>query len=208
MRTLLLIALLLMPVTAQATPLTFEVGGSSLSMLNEVTPHYGGVDWRNTVALLDQSHYAADWGSTLAFPSGEQVAFNGYGIPMTLEGDMTVAGAWFAPWTADDQWYDGYSAHSVTIEGWYEGVLIGSDTLNLDPTAFRYLATDFGPVDWLRIRADDGAQARWFLMDDLDVTRISVVHAIAVPESPTWLLLFGGLAVIGWKWFRLSTERI
>jgi hypothetical protein len=208
MKTLLLLVLLLLPVTAHATTLDFEVGGANLSLLNTVAAGYGGADWGGNWGLLDQASYQTDYHSTLAFPSGEQVAFNGYGLPVYLEaGSLLVTGAWFAPWTAEDHWYDPYSAHSVTMQGWTDGVLVGSDTLNLDPSAFRYLATDFGPVDQIRILADGGTTARWFLMDNLDLSiappsTTGGGGGSAVPEPSTWLLLAGGLVVLGWRVWR------
>ncbi len=216
MRTLLLIALLLMPGMAHATPLEFEFGGQTQELLSAVSgtgPSYGGVTWDSRWAILSEADYQYNWGNTLAFPSGDQVLFNGYGSSdLTVYGqDMLVAGAWFAPWGTDNGWYDPYSAHAVTMDGYdASGALVGSATMALDPGGFHYLATNFGPIDTLHIRTDSQS-ARWLLMDNFDVTVPTQSSQIdttvgTVPEPPTWILLFGGLAVIGWKWLRLSVN--
>ncbi len=213
MRTLLLIALLLLPGLAQATPLEFEFGTQTQQLLSSVSgtgSSYGGVNWDSRWAVLSQADYQYNWGNTLAFPSGDQVLFNGYGSPdLTIYGEnMTVAGAWFAPWDTDNGWYDPYSAHAVTMDGYdASGALVGSATLSLDPSGFRYLAADFGPIDTLHIRTDSQS-ARWLLMDNFYVTMptqqiLTDTTAATVPEPSTWVLLFSGLCVIGWKWFRL-----
>jgi hypothetical protein len=200
---LLLLVLFFVPLTAHATALDFEVGGASYALLTSVAPDYAGAQWGGNWGLLDQSSYQTDYHSTLAFPSGDQVTFNGYGMPVSIEAaSLLVTGAWFAPWTVADQW-DAGSAHSVTMEGWTDGVLVGSDTLSLDPSAWRYLAADFGPVEQVRIHADTTSDAHWFLMDNLNVTVTpwstgsgGDTTGSAVPEPSTWLLLASGLAVV------------
>jgi hypothetical protein len=172
MKTLLLLCSLLFVSPVYADILDFEVGGQTGQLLFFTSggSNYGGAEWDLRWAVLDQAGYQATWGSTLAFPSGEQVLFNGFGTQaLHIDAEsLTVNGAWFAPWTAYDQWYDPYSAHSVTMEGWQDGLLVGSATLDLDPSAFRYLATDFGPVEQLRLIAN--APSTWYLMDNFDAT--------------------------------------
>jgi hypothetical protein len=216
MKTLIMLVCLLCTAPALANTLDFEVGGQSVQLLNFVDGDYAGAQWDLRWGVLDQQDYATRWGSTLAFPSGEHVLFNAWGTA-TLFIDaqrLDLTGAWFAPWTAHDQWYDPYSAHSVTIEGWTNGTFVGSDTLALDPAAFRYLATDFGPVEQLRIRADVGADhIGWFLMDNMNVTitpRPEVQGVASVPEPSSLFFVLTALlaSVLGWSWLRLWRHRL
>ncbi len=210
MKTFLLVLTLLFPIPALASPLTFEVGGQTGQSLSYISPQYGGASWDAPWSLVTQQSYALVYGNAIAFPSGTEALFNGYGAEaLTIHGaGMTATGAWFAPWTAYDAWYTPYSSTFVTVEGYIGSTLIGIETLQLDPSRFLYLPMTFGPIDALRIMTNSGGP-HWYLMDNLDLT-VPIVAQPAwtettVPEPATiFYLLAAGLASwLGYNWLRL-----
>lgn len=81
----------------------------------------------------------------------------------------------------------------AAIELWYHGRQVASLVDPRSPLAMTWLATDYaGPVDTIRLRG--GLEG--FAIDDLSYERIPVS---GVPDPAPWLLLSGGLALLGWR---------
>ncbi len=178
---------------SSAATLDFEFGqtGSSLENLNTLDATYGGFTWDSNYYILTQEYYNSSYGNSSTFVSGNEAAFNGFGVlTVTTTGSpVDLTGAWFQGWGKTDSVVS-YTATSVTVEGFLGATSVGTASMSLSPSSFSYLSFNFGsPVDMFTVTSS--SSGNWWLMDDLSYNTASV------PEPSTLILLGSGMAGLG-----------
>ncbi len=185
---------------ASAVVLDFEIGTPAGSA-GQLSAGYGGFTWDSNWYVLTQEGYAT-YGNTTTFPSGNEAAFNRYGVltVSTATGSsIDLNGAWFTGWASGNSTTT-WTATSVTVDGYFGVTNVGSVSMALDPTQFLWLPINFGsPID--RFTVTSSGSSQWWLMDNLTYNERN-----QVTEPMTILLLGSGLAGIavwrkrfGWK---------
>ena len=181
---------------SSAATLDFELGltGSASNLLNTLDASYVGFTWDSNYGVVTQELYNSDYGNSSTFVSGNEAAFNGYGVlTVTTTGTpVDLTGAWFEGFGYKNN-AESFTSTSVTVEGFLGATSVGTASMSLSPSSFSYLSFNFGsPVDTFTVTSS--GSEKWWLMDDLSYN--------TVPEPSTLILLGSGMAGLGLMSFR------
>jgi PEP-CTERM motif len=178
---------------ASAGQTTLNFDDIAVSGGNEAMPvGYGGFSWDANIWVMTQDFYQALYSNTVSFPTAPIAFYNGPGAVSVSIARATpfefvsLQAALFARHdTADEN-----SSASITVEGFRNGVLVGSDSLTLGIN-FATVSSTFAstPVDTL-VLLNDGVDEHWWVADNL-------TYMAAAPEPQTWAMMLIGLAGLG-----------
>lgn len=154
---------------------------------------YGGLSFDSGAYAYTETSYQAGYNNTTAFPSGDIAMYNGFGVvtvAATSGSDFDALSA-MASWWGQNNSQQSFSSTSITIEGWDDGVMVGTSTIPLGQ-AFQTINLGFSSIDELRF-LNDGVEARWWLLDDLTLD----FEPAAIPLPSASLLAGVGLLGVG-----------
>ena len=201
---LLALAFVAVPIEqVHATVLTFDDNAGT------VGASYGGFNWTfGDWFTVDDAAYSLSLGNSYGSPSGTIAVHNGGDVLSTVTsggGDFDFNGAYFTGMAQFDQ-QASFTSRSVTVEGWDDGLLIGSVTMQLPTASYSWLSAGFASVDTLRFR-NDGTGQRWWIMDDFTFNEPLDADP-TVPESTSLALMgLGGLGMLG-GWYRKRKQAL
>jgi hypothetical protein len=219
-------ALICLPGVASATVLTFDdipnvpftaVGAISPD-INNLSTNYGGFSWTGGVqngfwgVITNTSYAQSGYNNQLPFPSGTNVVINENGNVgsslnfISSETPFKYNGAYFAPWCTND-YTPYYGASQLTINGYLNNILIGSQTFTLTGGPLTFVPSIItGIIDELEFEPTQGGGGYYFLMDGFNYTTVPV-SSTAAPVPPTAFLLGTGLlGLVGLGWGRKKTQ--
>jgi hypothetical protein len=177
--------------TASAQVARFDELGNGESSL---PPAYAvaGLVWANWYSL--EADTDIDDGAAGCIVSGTNCAYNGFGTTASI----TSA----TPFTFDSGyfmgWYNAFAGGfggpvSLTVNGYFEGALLGSQTLDLNPDGAQLYTFDYAGVNRVDFITNDNQGGTWYLADDLAFNGVTVT-----PEPTSLVLLVSGLVgVVG-----------
>ena len=193
-----LLAASLSPV--QATILTFD-DITTTTNYAQLSTDYGGFNWgANWYVESDRAY--ANYGNSYGSTSGEYAAFNGYGVlsvALNSGANFDFNGASFTGWAINNS-YQSLTATSVTVQGYNNGSLVGTASMNLSADKYDWLSTNLLGVDELRFISSNSDQ--WWLMDDFTFNQTTVV-----PEPGSLALMCLGLVGLGYVRLRKSASK-
>jgi len=151
-------------------PVTLDFEGQGYGD-NSAVGSYGGLTFGEKALTLIESVYHNTYHNNTEFPSGEIVMYNNDDFQSdtvratsTSGGDFDAISAMVSWWGSGNQ-QAGYSSTSITIEGWDDGVLVGTSTTTLNQD-FQLMVLGFSSIDELRFINDGSLSHKW-LLDDL-----------------------------------------
>ena len=153
---------------AMATPVTLDfdsiaTGGGGVGFTS-----YGGMTW-TSVGAVDNGYYNSIYSNSVTFSSSPNAMFNSGGTisaSATNGADFDLIGMDVATFAGGDA-FASHSSTSITVEGWDDGVMVGSFTTGLS-VSFASFGTAFSSIDEIRF-INDGQNGRWWLVDDMVV---------------------------------------
>ena len=156
----------------------------------QIPSNYGGFSWDANWHVMSDSYFSSEYGNTYGSPSGEYAAYNGFGVLSVTMGsgvDFDFNGAYFAGWGENDAtWFR--SATSITVNGYNNGVLVGSASTALSENSYTWLQADLIGVDELRFVSS--AAFHWWLMDNFTYNE-TAGNVVPTPGAAA-----GGLALL------------
>ena len=167
----LLSAALLMDRSHAAT-ITFDDISVPAVGYSAIPPNYANMSWTSGWYVAADTLYKEAYGNSYGSPSGENSAFNGYGlksIGFSSQSTFDFSGVNVAGWGFFDQPSTQDSAKSVTIEGYRNNRLISSITLPLSSAGYKWLQADLRGVDEIRFISSDNG--KWWLADDISLNQ-------------------------------------
>lgn len=151
---------------AMAAPVTLDFEGQGYGDGSAIG-NYGGLTFAAEALAFTESLYQSFYNNTTAFPSGDIAMFNASGVgsvAATSGSDFDAISAMASWWGTNDTQQSG-SSTSITIEGWDDGVMVGTSTISL-AQAFANISLGFTSIDELRF-INDGTAGHFWLLDDL-----------------------------------------
>ena len=161
----------------------------------ELPPSYEGLEWSPLWEVEDELFFQSVYYNTYFFPSGSNAASNGGGVEsvaVASSSPFVLNSLWVSTWAAYNDFYF-YSSRTLTIEGYYGDILVGSSTINLSADKFDFWEPGItSPIDRLVFK-NDGGDLRWWLMDDLFITPAeqAVVETLVETEETIRLIPTG-----------------
>jgi hypothetical protein len=151
-----------------------------------VPTNYAGVNWDDNWSFYDsvQSPYNPASGATRIYSNYAKYPVAQPGTVAFYVGDGSIfSGAYFA----------GSSQHSVTIESWLDGALVGTSAALNTSDVPTFLASGYaGSVDEIRIVGNNG----YYVVDDVTFDNLVSVGG-GVPEPATWAMMLAGFGLVG-----------
>ena len=157
--------------------------------------NYAGFDWGDEKWGVESDDDYTTYGNSYGAPSPSNAAYNANGVSVSLTrgSAFDFDGAYFTGW-GNPNGTEVFNSSTITVEGYLDGSLVGSVTMNLATDKYDWLAANFKNVNELRF-LNDGQDGHWWLMDDF------TYGSSPVPEPATiivWSLLGGLCLSIGW----------
>jgi hypothetical protein len=171
------------------TPLTFL---SETNAYGFIPSSYDGFTWVNW-EVINQSAYSDLYLDNTPIPSNPNFAYpspNSSTVSMSSTTPFVFVGAQFSGWPDTND----PVASSVTVDGYLNGTLIGSETEAVTNTVWSSSGGISGAVDTLVFSSGDA----YFRMDDIDV--------YVTPEPATAALVASGLLVLAIVRMRRKTK--
>jgi hypothetical protein len=176
--------------------------GNTAADINTLAPNYGGFTWTGSGTgywgVINHDTYAQPaYNNQLPFPSMDNVLINengNVGATLVAMGSTPFIfnGATFARWSQNDS-TNYWGATKLTINGYLNNVLVGTQTFDLSAAWTVVDSTILGIVDRLDF-VPTASNGNYFLMDNFSYT--------AVPLPPSALLLGSSLLGLGLLRFR------
>ncbi|UCG56934.1 MAG: hypothetical protein JSU70_18980 [Phycisphaerales bacterium] len=136
----------------------------------ELPPTYAGLEWSPLWDVVDESFFQSVYYNTYSFPSGSNAAFNDDGVELLAVASscpFVLNSLWVSTWAAFNS-FQYYSCRTLTIEGYYGDMLVGSSTINLSADRFDFWEPGItAPINKLVFKSD--GPYRYWLMDDLSI---------------------------------------
>jgi hypothetical protein len=170
--------------TAKATVLTFD------DITKDVTPTlipngYGGLNWEN-FGLIGKL-FRPGTGFDIGTVSGEHTAFNEFGAPAAIKGNVfSFNGTYFTSTTTD---------FSVQVKGYLKNKLVGSKNVTLNNTRPTWFDFDFFKIDQLIFDTSDNPSNEFtvFAMDNFAFNESP--SKVPEPSLTLVLLIFGAFSI-------------
>ena len=155
----------------------------------DVPSNYMGFTWAGDWEVMTQTFHNSTYGGTLTFPSSPNAAYNGDNTTNLLTTTTET------PITLDSLYASMFGPSAtgrstiVTVTGYLDASLVGSDTFNLSVGFTQYFPT-FGLVDMVQFTGSSVTNYA-YLVDDISITPVPVPGAV--------LLGILGLSAVGIK---------
>ena len=171
---------------AQAGTLDFD----SLNHFDPIPNGYGGLNWDNFYTLNGSNSGIGNNGYKNGLVSPDMVAFNWNANPASISGsNFTLSSGYFTA-----AWNDGLT---VDVQGYVSGVLTFDKSFVIDTSGPMLETFNWAHLSSVTFTSSGGFGTGYygygthFALDNL------TVHAAAVPESASWLMMVGGLGLAG-----------
>ena len=149
---------------------------------------YCGFNWgTDEFGVVSDSAYSSyHYNNTYGSPSGEYAAFNDRGkenlVVTSISGNhFDFNGAYFSGWAQEDQCKE-FTATSITINGYKDGDLVGTVSMDLSAGQYDWLQADMDGINKLEF-VSSGNNKFW-IMDDFtfneNISADTIAPAIAV----------------------------
>jgi hypothetical protein len=183
--------------------LTYQ--GQLAPKINDYSTNYGGFTWTSTSTSgywgVETSNSYILYGNTTTpitgaalFPSMNNVVINEDGnigagqTAISSNNPFNFDGAYFGAWTQNDNSIF-YGASSITINGYLNNALIGTQTFNISPGSLQWVAGTLKGINKLEFLPTDGSGGYYFLMDNFTYSQAPIPASV--------LLLGSGLLGMG-----------
>ena len=157
--------------------------------------NYAGFDWGDNWETVDEDTYQTNFSNSYGAVSSANMASNTNGfreITTMNGGDFDFIGVYATGWAEFDSTAP-FTSSTLTVEGWDDGVLVGSVTVGLSTDQFDWVAAGFNSIDTL-VFLNDGQNEHYWLIDDFTYN----METFAVPEPASamvWVAGFGLLCI-------------